>query len=91
MDTCFQKLLLWVAFVHKMIILNMLVESNYDADINGQNPNISNIGIVHNIQFKESTVFGQGKRLFTLSGTWAIRRIKSGYVLITVAILRIFF
>jgi hypothetical protein len=74
-----------------MIILNMLVESNYDADINGQNPNISNIGIVHNIQFKESTVFGQGKRLFTLSGTWAIRRIKSGYVLITVAILRIFF
>jgi hypothetical protein len=24
--------------------------------------------IVHNIQFKESMVFGQGKRLFTLSG-----------------------
>jgi hypothetical protein len=44
LDTCFQKLLLWIAFVHKMIILNMLVESNYDADINGQNPNISNIG-----------------------------------------------
>ncbi len=44
LDTCFQKLLLWVAFVHKMIILNMVVESNYDADINGQNSNISNIG-----------------------------------------------
>jgi hypothetical protein len=44
--------------------------------------------IVHNIQFKESMVFGQGKRLFTLSGAWAIRRIKSGYVPITAAILR---
>ncbi len=47
--------------------------------------------IVHNIQFKESMVFGQGKRLFTLSGAWATRRIKSGYVPITVAILRICF